>query len=266
MRLVRCRKGRQRIHDGDRSDPRLVALDLLMLELSYPGHEEDVAIAEETHCAKGLNYPDDFEILLVNMKRKQLDFEGNPADISTYHPIQRQIIEATWTFDGWEKEVEAVRTTEFISLLQRDLTMFEMRQMIHDGNYRDHPDLVKLHDLQLKLSYPESEEDMKECKGYLCSTYGYCTVMFDEKIAGMMNKQKTYEGHLRNRLNLAPECNKDHGLGDCNLCWDAPRTHVFVPCGHMCACLACSRKVMNARKECPICNRRVAMAMEVFLP
>ena len=250
---------RQRIHDGDRSSARLVALD--QLELSYPGHEEDITEAEERHCKGGGN----FEILLINMKRKQLDFEGTPADISTYHPIQKQIMERMWTFEGWAEELEKVRMTEYINLLHNDLKMFEIRQMIHDGNYTDHQDLVKLRNVQLQLSYPKSEEDIEECKRFLSSQFGYCNHMFGDRLSGMMNKQKTYEGHLRNQLNMAQEC-EDRGLGDCNLCWESPRTHAFVPCGHVCACLACSRKVMNSRKECPICNRRVTMAMELFLP
>lgn len=38
---------KQRVHDGDRSHPRLVALD--KLNLSYPGCEEDIQNAEQAH-------------------------------------------------------------------------------------------------------------------------------------------------------------------------------------------------------------------------
>ncbi|EJK55762.1 hypothetical protein THAOC_24469, partial [Thalassiosira oceanica] len=38
---------RQRVYEGDRSSPRLVALDNLKTLLSYPGHESDVAAIEE---------------------------------------------------------------------------------------------------------------------------------------------------------------------------------------------------------------------------
>ncbi|EJK70809.1 hypothetical protein THAOC_07803 [Thalassiosira oceanica] len=126
---------------------------------------------------KGIVWAETTLKFLVNMKRKQLDFEGTPADISSYHPIQRQIMETAWTFEGWEKEVEDVRTTEYIACLELDLKMFEMRQMIHDGNYTDHPDLAKLHNLRLKLSYPESEEDTEKCENYLRSC-GYSTKLF----------------------------------------------------------------------------------------
>ena len=39
-------------------------------------------------------------------------------------------------------------------------------------------------------------------------------------------------------------------FGECAICYDAPRTHVFVPCGHACVCKSCGSEVM--RRICTI--------------
>ena len=51
----------------------------------------------------------------------------------------------------------------------------------------------------------------------------------------------------------------------CIVCMDAPRTHIFVPCGHHCACLDCGNAIMaTANESCPLCRHPVAMLMPVF--
>ena len=56
----------------------------------------------------------------------------------------------------------------------------------------------------------------------------------------------------------------DKQVGLCSICFDAPRTHIFVPCGHVCACKPCSVKVMAKNKKCPICNKVSIMTTELF--
>ena len=51
----------------------------------------------------------------------------------------------------------------------------------------------------------------------------------------------------------------------CAICLEAPQTHVFLPCGHVCACQQCSSKVMARRKKkCPICNQIAEKTAELF--
>lgn len=62
---------KQRVHDGDRSHPNLVALDAI--EWTYPGWHEDKANAEDKHC----NYPNHlFGIKIESMQRKQQHYDG----------------------------------------------------------------------------------------------------------------------------------------------------------------------------------------------
>ena len=59
---------------------------------------------------------------------------------------------------------------------------------------------------------------------------------------------------------------KETGVNECVVCFEAPSTHVFVPCGHMCACKSCSSRLMESRKVCPMCNQSSSMAIKVFVP
>ena len=49
--------------------------------------------------------------------------------------------------------------------------------------------------------------------------------------------------------------------GECAICFrEDARKCVLIPCGHRCACLACS----EALAECPICRVRVERVQEVY--
>jgi len=50
----------------------------------------------------------------------------------------------------------------------------------------------------------------------------------------------------------------------CAICLEAPQTHVFLPCGHVCACQQCSKRIMDKKKKCPICNQRAKKTTELF--
>jgi len=48
----------------------------------------------------------------------------------------------------------------------------------------------------------------------------------------------------------------------CVVCWNEPKTHVLVPCGHQCVCERCST-ITGAL--CPICHGRVDLAVRVLV-
>ena len=58
--------------------------------------------------------------------------------------------------------------------------------------------------------------------------------------------------------------------GACVICLDASRTHVFVPCGHVCVCDACSQNtVLDNRAgfrilQCPICRGYASQVIRLF--
>ncbi|EOD29761.1 hypothetical protein EMIHUDRAFT_456703 [Emiliania huxleyi CCMP1516] len=47
---------------------------------------------------------------------------------------------------------------------------------------------------------------------------------------------------------------------ECIVCWDAPATHIFVPCGHQCVCERCGAKL----ERCPKCRVVPTAMMRVF--
>ncbi len=59
---------------------------------------------------------------------------------------------------------------------------------------------------------------------------------------------------------------KETGVKEYVVCLEAPRTHVFVPCGHMCTCKSCSSRLMEDSRVCPMCNQSSTMAIKVFVP
>jgi len=286
---------RQRMFEGDRSHPRIVALD--SLKLTYPGWKRDVEDVEEKHfgtrfwCVDGVNA--DYGALLKRLERKQSQFVNGVEDTSSMDPIQRQIVETHWTYPGHEDDVKAVKQKFRVSLYYIDLEICQIRQMIHDKDFGSHPVLIKLDEVRQVLSYPGYKTDMERTRAYLSKNGYHC---WEQKkihgmIEGMKNKQhvydgsnaaevasealaKTLDGGFLPRLSFAvPMClrrkttkRSEHQFGSCIVCLDAPRTHVFVPCGHMCACQSCSQKLMKKGQKCPMCRQTASMAMEVFLP
>ena len=204
---------------------------------------------------------DDSAEYLAIFKRKQQDYATGRVDLSWMHPIQRTIVETQWTFPGWKHEVQQVRgsTSDFSHVLED----FQLKQMIHDEDYSRHQMLIKLKSMQ--LSYPGWEKDMKDCRRQLTSYLG--RYLFESSVEGMLTKQHVYNGYLRSMIrDTKEEKEVKSSMGECIVCWEVPRTHVFVPCGHMCACKSCSSRVMENRKVCPTCNQPSKMVIEVFMP
>jgi hypothetical protein len=51
----------------------------------------------------------------------------------------------------------------------------------------------------------------------------------------------------------------------CVVCFDAPKDHIIVPCGHMCVCEACAEQLTNTRTPmCPVCRGPIRETMKVF--
>lgn len=266
---------RQRMHEGDRSHPRLEALDAL--KLTYDGWEADVAGVEQRHVSRDFflaaGVDDEFRAILKHFKRKEWEFTTAVEITSSMHPVQRKIVESKWSYTGWKKDVEHVRSSYASCLFEMYLEKSEIRQMIHDNEMTKHPALIKLS--QMKLSYPEWEADVKHVKTSLWER-GYKLNKDDvnEKMQGMNNKQQIYIGFKNSQLKQKGKKNKVHQeeekkndvLGQCVVCLEEARTHVFVPCGHICVCKDCCHKVMKKNKKCPMCKQTATMVMEVFLP
>ena len=62
----------------------------------------------------------------------------------------------------------------------------------------------------------------------------------------------------------APELFPEQETELCCICSDEPKNTVFIPCGHLCVCDACSARVMNLNAECPLCRGRVDTTQRVY--
>jgi Zinc finger, C3HC4 type (RING finger) len=57
---------------------------------------------------------------------------------------------------------------------------------------------------------------------------------------------------------------KPASLGKCIVCLSRSKTHVFVPCGHLCCCAACGTHAMETGALCPICRSDANNVYRVF--
>ena len=266
---------KQRMHNGDRSHPRLVALD--SLQLTYPGWEEDATKYERQHTSSLGGFeslPEDCARKEIEiMKGKQKSYCSGVEDLSWMTPDQRTIVNTRWTFPGWEEAVHKVREMAYGNF-DNTLEHFQVRQMLHEGDNSRHHLLIELQSMHRSLSYPNWEEDFGKTKSGLNQNSSSCwDFIFEMNIQGIRKKQTVYDGYIRSlkKKSKPKSMSKQKyveatGLKECVVCWVAPRTHVFVPCGHMCACKSCSSRLMESRKICPTCNQSSTMAIEVFLP
>ena len=260
---------RQRVFEGVRVHPRLIALDALTL--TYPDWQKDFEAIEMNHLDNASYYDDgvysSYQHQLNILEGKQKAYEAGD-DLWRYHPMQKDILERAWTYSGFEDDLDKVRTEDPTSTYS-DYTFEQwnerctISQMIHDGNFEDHEALVKLN--ELILSYPGWEQDFEEATDYLKQNgYDVWSTLFDYRIKGMKNKQVVYEGSKEAEEDKKKAGNHSKHIGSCAICFEAPQTHVFVPCGHVCACKECSTRVMAKNKKCPICNKVSKMTMELF--
>jgi hypothetical protein len=51
----------------------------------------------------------------------------------------------------------------------------------------------------------------------------------------------------------------------CVVCFDAPKDHLIVPCGHQCVCARCAEQLTNTRTPtCPVCRGPIRETVKVF--
>jgi len=241
-------KLRQQLHNGDRSHPRIVALD--SLKLSYPNYEEDLESALHFHfCSRTFN----FKAKMDGMKKKQKMCNGDRS-----HPNLVLLDSLRLTYDSWEvdvREAEAAHTGSAWTKFDDIVFRIQEQQRIHDGD-RSHSRLVALD--SLKLSYPGWQEDVAFAQRDHIHSW---KASFEKKLAGMKEKQRIYCGY-----SSFPSKGKDMrqtvSVGECIVCSHNPRTFALVPCGHLCLCHSCASR--DAYSQCPICRQSCKRLLNVF--
>lgn len=51
---------------------------------------------------------------------------------------------------------------------------------------------------------------------------------------------------------------------ECVVCMVKKKTHLFTPCGHLCVCKKCAKKVKNEFNECPMCKIEIEGICQVY--
>ena len=47
--------------------------------------------------------------------------------------------------------------------------------------------------------------------------------------------------------------------------WETRKSHIFIPCGHFCACQRCADEIMAADKAaCPMCRQAATTCTRVY--
>jgi hypothetical protein len=73
---------------------------------------------------------------------------------------------------------------------------------------------------------------------------------------------------IQARLGVPPAAPAHHPDAEetmCVVCFDAPKDHIIVPCGHQCVCEACAEQLTNTRTPlCPVCRGPIRETMKVF--
>jgi hypothetical protein len=63
----------------------------------------------------------------------------------------------------------------------------------------------------------------------------------------------------------APAPHPDTEETQCVVCFDAPKDHIIVPCGHQCVCARCAEQLTKTRTPmCPVCREPIRETMKVF--
>jgi len=261
-RSLHCLIQKQRVHEGDRSHPRLVQLDSLML--TYPGCESDIEKVEQDHFNDyTLCYPEK----LAMMKKKEAAFTGDRShpDLATLDALQH-----TTNYPGWEVDFKAAQdlfsSDCFGFAFKRSLHCLIQKQCAHEGD-RSHPRLVELD--ALVLTYPGCERDIEEVEHDHFNDRGLC---YPEKLAMMKKKQLEFDSHrpkifVEQSQNAAapPKAEQVKApAGICCMCLERKCTHVFAPCGHMCSCESCAEESMEQDQRCPLCRQEAAMTVRVY--
>jgi hypothetical protein len=103
------------------------------------------------------------------------------------------------------------------------------------------------------------------------STTNWEDVLVDELVVEQRKKQRRRE--VVDMATISPSSSNDrtsemiHDREHCVVCMSTKKTHILVPCGHMCVCEGCAASIQSGNREdrkCPICRTVSVQIIKVF--
>lgn len=241
-RILLMMKKKQQVHLDGRSHPDLVRLDRLKLSLSYPGWEADFRAADEKH----ITAPDIFNDCMFKLIEKQRIYHGDRT-----HPRLVALDSQSWSYPGW----------------QVDFTKAEQAHVEWENNYRcdAHRILLmmkKKQKLYLSGHYHTTQIDLS---GQYHTTQIAFTVEPLQPQESQVQPMDTSANSVLSEPSQ-PESRLDSKAltGACVICMTASKSHVFVPCGHLCVCEACATESFKRSRLCPMCRNKSHVVTQIF--
>lgn len=254
------------------------AKHILDLErFNYPNFEND----REQILKNILSFEhQDINMYLPILKIRQAFHDGDES-----HPILEAMKNKRFTYTCWEEDMKRIKDKllrdhclcAFIHRAEweaeRMLTGAMRKQQIHEKD-----DLFLMLDDDV-FDYEGFEED----KQYLFDQYTKGFTVQNE-MKSILRKQKLHNGKVSNpvidafnQLNGIDEQIERNVVQDdvnsssvCIICLQHPRSHAFVPCGHMCLCDHCSSRSPYSEGfsrnvlSCPICRESSSAIMKIY--
>lgn len=252
-------------------------------KMTYPNFNQDRRDVINIYRKSGRSVDE----LIDCMKIRQKIHDGGS------HPILNELDSLYFSYENCEKDVKTIKekivkgpiTEPFkgsiIYEANRFLKGMKIKQRIHEGK----DDLMRFIDSGL-FTYDGFENDKKNLMDWYTKGYSH-----DGKLQSIIEKQKNHNGQrshpilaaLDKVLNVEESSNdnssgsarsvknEEKAVGEsglCDICFDAAKTHAFVPCGHVCLCESCATSPNFSsgpgELKCPICRNHSIMLMKIY--
>jgi hypothetical protein len=287
-------QNKQRLFDGDRSHPQIVALD--STTLTYRHWKKDKEEAEKIHTASTWLSCETFDEKLHVMKRKQ-QVHSNRSSIN----FIRELNSLEFTYPGWGTDkVQAITMYCESSNSRRarqKLMGMKNKQSLFEGD-RSHPEIISL-DSQV-FTYQGWQEDKKEAERIHTVSLLLSCETFEEKLCAMKRKQRMYSNRasinflrpvespsssrpairqpktpcLKKKATVlvhtaSPKPARTEEV-HCVVCWEREPSHAYIPCGHRCVCAGCASRArtissQSGSLQCPVCRSNALCVTKIYL-
>jgi len=260
---------KQRIHDGDRNHWRLKLLD--KLHLTYPGWTNDVAQVEiwHLHHADTPQNTSLFTEVIDGMRDQQIiylgwDRVGDDDDNEEEEGPNGDDQDDTKS-DKSGSQGPSNRVSQLIDSMESRRKTAAKDAEASSKDFKTKPRSGSPTSLSSSGLGFESDQDVSLSAE--SSTISIGASSQSNPAAYLLSSPST-EGMTMSNETTTPtkdKKKKSASLGKCVVCLSRSKTHVFVPCGHMCCCAACGTHAMETGALCPMCRTDADNVFRVFI-